>query len=153
MNHDAKTVEEYLNNLTDERRRVVGRLRDFIIEALPNGFEEKLVYGMITYVVPKSIYPNGYRANPKQPLPFLSLAAQKNHIAIYHMAIYSQPDLLAWYKAEYSRLDIGRPDLGKSCLRFKNLEKIPYGLIGELCRKVTPEQFVEIYEQALKQND
>jgi len=146
MTSDARTPQEYLDGLPADRRAVIERLRQTILDNLPPGFEETIGYGMLGYVVPKSIYPAGYKAKPSEPLPLIGLASQKNHIAIYHMAIYMQPELLAWFTAEYARLNIGKLDIGKSCIRFKNMARIPYGLIGELCRKISVDDYIKLYE-------
>ncbi len=103
-------------------------------------------YGMIGYVVPHSLYPGGYHCDPTLPLPFMALASQKNSINLYHMGIYADEDLLKWWEDEYAKADIGRLDMGKSCIRFKNLEKIPYTLIGELCKKITVREWIDSYE-------
>ncbi|WP_410510899.1 DUF1801 domain-containing protein [Paenibacillus sp. BR2-3] len=115
------------------------RLRETIKENLPPGFEEKTAYGMIGYVVPHRIYPSGYHVTPGQPLPFISLASQKNYIALYHMGIYTVPDVLAWFQEEYPKHVKTKLDMGKSCIRFKKMDSIPYDLIAELCRKITVE--------------
>ncbi len=103
---------------------------------------------MIGYVVPHTLYPQGYHVNPKEFLPFISLANQKNYIALYHMALYADKDFLQWFVDSYNALGIGKPDIGKSCVRFKNVNKIPLGLIGELCEKITPDAYIEMYETA-----
>ena len=105
-------------------------------------------YGMITYVVPKSLFPAGYHVNPIDPLPFLSLANQKNYIALYHLGVYAEPDLLEWFTASYAALNIGKLDMGKSCIRFKNPAKIPYDLVGALSEKLTPEDFIKLYQKS-----
>jgi hypothetical protein len=146
MTSDAKTVQEYLDGLPTDRRPVIEQLRREILDNLPAGFEETIGYGMLGYVVPKSIYPSGYKAKPSEPLPLIALASQKNHIAVYHMAIYMQPELLKWFTDEYTKLNIGKPDIGKSCIRFKNPARIPYQLIGELSRKISVEDYIRLYE-------
>jgi hypothetical protein len=107
-------------------------------------------YGMIGYVVPHSLYPAGYHCDPKLPLPFINLASQKQYIALYHMGVYADPALLGWFLEAHAQLGIGKPDMGKSCLRFKKPEKIPFDLIGELCTKVTPQAWIDRYESAIK---
>jgi len=146
MTSDAKTVQDYLDGLPAERRPVIEQLRREILDNLPDGFEETIGYGMLAYVVPKSIYPAGYKAKPSQPLPLVALASQKSHIAVYHMVIYMQPELLNWFKESYAKLNIGKADIGKSCIRFKNPAKIPYRLIGELSRKVSVDEYIKLYE-------
>ena len=142
--------DAYILRQPPERQAALVRLREIFTEHLPTGFVETMQYGMITYVVPKSIYPAGYHVNPADPLPFLSLANQKNHIAVYHLGLYAKHDMLEWFSEAYTRLGIGKLDIGKSCIRLKNLSKIPYDLFGALCEKLTPEAFVSLYENSRK---
>ena len=142
----------YILRQPPERQPALIKLRDVILLNLPDGFEETMQYGMITYVVPKSIFPAGYHANPADALPFLSLANQKQYIALYHLGIYMDQALLDWFSVSYAALDIGKLDIGKSCIRFKNSAKIPYDLIAELCRKITPEAFVEAYRRSRRKS-
>ena len=148
MKIEAQSVQEYLENLPEERREPIEKLRKVISENLPNGFEEQLSYGMIGYVVPKSIYPKGYHCTPELPLPFLSIASQKNSINLYHMGIYADEKLLHWFQEEFPKHSKKKLDMGKSCMRFKKPEDIPYELIGELARKMTPQDWIEMYENA-----
>ena len=148
MRYDADSVPSYLEQLPPERREVIERLRSVVLANLPAGFEETIGYGMIGYVVPKSIYPTGYKPTPGEPLPFIGLASQKNHVAIYHMGIFMVPELLDWFTVEYRKQMPTKIDMGKSCIRFKNLKTIPFDLIGELCRKMTVEEYVRRYEEA-----
>lgn len=148
MKIEAQSVQEYLENLPEERRGPIEKLRKVISENLPNGFEEQLSYGMIGYVVPKSIYPKGYHCTPELPLPFLSIASQKNSINLYHMGIYADEKLLNWFQEEFPKYSKKKLDMGKSCMRFKKPEDIPYGLIGKLARKMTPQDWIEKYENA-----
>ena len=148
MKIEAQSVQEYLENLPEERKEPIEKLRKIISENLPNGFEEQLSYGMIGYVVPKSIYPKGYHCTPELPLPFLSIASQKNSINLYHMGIYADEKLLNWFQEEFSKYSKKKLDMGKSCMRFKKPEDIPYELIGELARKMTPKDWIEKYENA-----
>lgn len=150
MNHEAENPEEYINHLAEDRKIVMERLRKVIKENLSKGFEEITSYGMISYVVPHSIYPSGYHVNPKEPLPFISIASQKNYIALYHMGIYSNPEILAWFQEEYKKHVSTKLDMGKSCIRFKNIDKIPYELIGQLCRKITLEDHLHNYNESIK---
>lgn len=150
MKSEATTPEAYLEELPEARQAVVSRLREVILEHLPDGFQETMNYGMLGYVVPHSRYPAGYHCNPKLPLPFLNLASQKQYVALYHMGIYADPELLQWFKEAYAAAGAGRLDMGKSCIRFKKPEAIPFELIGELCTKITVDQWIERYEQALK---
>jgi len=150
MQSKAATVAEYLETLPEEKREAMKQLRDTILKHLPKGFEERMSYGMITYVVPHSLYPNGYHCDPKQALPFLSIAAQKNFIAVYHMGIYGDPKLLEWFQKAYAAQCKNKLDMGKSCIRFKKPEQIPFSLMGELAAKMTPQEWVALYERNLK---
>tara|TARA_R110002050_G_scaffold286088_1_gene436114 strand:- start:71309 stop:71764 length:456 start_codon:yes stop_codon:yes gene_type:complete len=149
MKIEAKTPEEYISKLPAERAAAISKLRDVIQTNLPKGFEEVMIYNMIGYVVPKSIYPAGYHVTPELPLPFINIASQKNFVALYHMGIYAFPELLEWFVAEYPSYVNTKLDMGKSCIRFKKIETIPYGLIGELVARMTPEKWVEIYQTQL----
>jgi uncharacterized protein YdhG (YjbR/CyaY superfamily) len=146
MQIKAKTPEEYIDRIPEERKEAIRALRKIILENLPEGFTETINYGMIGYVVPHSLYSKGYHADPKQPLPFINLASQKNYIALYHMGIYSNKKLLAWFTSEYTKQTSLKPDMGKGCIRFKKPEKIPFKLIGELASKFTVKDWITIYE-------
>lgn len=150
MQSKATTVDEYIAELPADRKDAISRLRKEIKKNLPKGFKEEMSYGMIGYVVPHSLYPPGYHCNPKLPLPFLNVASQKNFIAVYHMGVYGDPALLKWFTDEYSKTGLSKLDMGKSCLRFKNAESIPYNLIGELAGKMTPAQWIAHYEKNMK---
>jgi hypothetical protein len=150
MQSKATTPEQYFNELPDDRKVVIKRLRKMILDNLPKGFEECMNYGMLGYVVPHSMYPEGYHCDPKMPLPFINLASQKNHIGFYHMGIYSDPKLLEWFTTEFPKHVPGKLDMGKSCLRFKNPEKIPFDLLGELVSKISVKDWIQRYESALK---
>jgi Domain of unknown function (DU1801) len=145
----ATTIAEYINSLEGDRKPTIQKLHDLIMERLPDGFKTGMNYGMIGYYIPHSLYPDGYHVDPKLPLPFMALASQKNYIALYHMGLYSNDELLAWFKDAYSQTGM-KLDMGASCIRFKNSEKIPYELIGELVAKVTPSDFIKQYETTLK---
>lgn len=150
MQSKATTPTEYIHELPDDRKEVITKLRDTILSNLPEGFEETMNYGMLGYVVPHSKYPDGYHCDPKLPLPFINIASQKNHIGFYHMGIYSDPNLLEWFTTEYPKHVSGKLDMGKSCIRFKNMKKIPFELLGELASKMTAEQWIERYESVVK---
>ena len=150
MQSKATTVEQYLKELAADRQEGMTKLRNAIKKNLPKGFTEVMDYGMIGYAVPHSIYPAGYHCNPKDPLPFAGLASQKNSINFYHMGIYGDPDLLKWFTDEYAKTGLGKLDMGKSCMRFKKPESIPYKLIGELCSKITVAQWIAFYEKTWK---
>lgn len=149
MQSKAKTVNEYLASLPDDRAEVIAAVRKEILNNLPKGFEETIQYGMISYVVPHKLYSSGYHANPKDALPFISLASQKNHIALYHMAVYAGP-LHDWFVKEWKKVTDKKLDMGKSCIRFKKPEDVPVKLIGKLSAKMTPKQWIEKYESAKK---
>ncbi len=150
MQSKAKTVTEYIDSLPPERKQIIGAIRKVILKNLPKGFQEEMNYGMIGYVVPHKIYPDGYHCDPTLPLPFLSVASQKNFIAIYHMGIYAQPKLLEWFQDEWRAHSTKKLDMGKSCIRIKKPEDVPLDLIGELVTKMTPQQWIGIYEKAFK---
>ncbi len=140
----------YIESLPDDRKQAISKLRKLILENLPEGFSEIFSSGMLNYVVPHSLYPAGYHCNPKQALPFLSLASQKNFIALYHMGIYGDPELLEWFTSEFPKHSKKKLDMGKSCIRFKKVEDIPYDLIAELCRKVSVANWISTYEGHLR---
>lgn len=146
MQSDCKTPQEYVDSLPNERKLAVEKLRKIIKLNLPEGFQEEMSYGMLGYVVPHSIYPKGYHCKPNLPLPCMNIASQKNFIALYHMGIYANPELLNWFIAEYSKRIKTKIDMGKSCIRFKKMEDIPYELIGELVSKMTVLEWISIYE-------
>lgn len=150
MQSKATTVAAYLEELPEDRKAPMNQLYKLIKKNLPKGFKDTMSYGMITFVVPHSLYPTGYHCDPKQELPFLSIASQKQFIAVYHMGIYGDPGLLEWFTEAYAALGIGKLDMGKSCIRFKNPAKIPYDLIAELAAKLTPQQWIALYEKNLK---
>lgn len=143
------SVDEYISNLPEDRKQAILKLRQLLNESLPTGFTETFSYGMIGFVVPHSLYPMGYHVDLKQPLPFITIASQKSHIAIYHMGIYANPKLLNWFKTEYPKHCKSKLDMGKSCIRFKKVEDIPYELIAELAKKVKPMEWIELYEKQL----
>lgn len=149
MQSDAKTVSEYLDGLPEDRREAVSKIREVILKNLPEGFSEQMG-GMIKYIVPLNRYPDGYHCNPKQPLPFISLASQKNFVALYHFAMYAHPPLSEWFTVEYPKHAKRKLDMGKSCVRFKKMDDIPYELIGQLAAKMSLKEWVGIYESAIK---
>lgn len=144
------TPDAYQAQLPEDRQLPIAQLRTLIKEQLPEGFEEVMSYGMIGYVVPHSLYPGGYHCDPKLPLPFMALASQKNFIALYHMGLYVNPELMDWFVGEYSAHSTARLDMGKSCIRFKKPAQIPYELIGQLAAKMTVAEWVALYESKLK---
>lgn len=150
MQSKATTPEQYLSELPEDRKEAMLKLRNAIKENLPQGFEEVISYGMLGYVVPHSIYPSGYHCDPKLPLPFINLASQKNFIALYHMGIYANKNLESWFVSEYPKHVKTKLDMGKSCIRFKKMEDIPFDFIGELAAKLSVEDWISIYEKAFR---
>jgi len=150
MQFKATTVEEYLQEVPAERQLYFNQLRDVVLANLPDGFVEQMSYGMIGYIVPHSVYPAGYHCDPKLPLPFANIASQKNFIALYHMGIYANPGLLDWFVQEYPKHCKLKLDMGKSCIRFKKAEQIPYDLIAELMQKMSADEWVRLYETNIK---
>jgi hypothetical protein len=150
MKAAGNTVNEILTNLPPDRVEPFNKLHDVIVKNLPEGFEAAISYGGLGYVVPHSIYPAGYHCKPAEPLPFAGISSQKNSINFYHMGLYSDPKLLNWFVSEYPRYSRQKLDMGKSCVRFKKPEDIPYQLIGELMRKMSAKEWITIYENNLK---
>lgn len=150
MTYPVSTPSEYLAAIPEERREAFSRLRETILENLPDGFEEGISYGMIGYVVPHRHYPAGYHCDPKQPLPFASIASQKNFIALYHMGLYADEELLHWFVSEYPKHSKAKLDMGKSCIRFKKTEQIPFELIAQLMQKVSMDEWIARYESDIK---
>ncbi len=147
------TVSEYLDNIPEDRREAFNQLREAILTNLPEGFEECINYGMIGYVVPHSIYPNGYHCDPKLPLPFMNIASQKNFIAFYHMGIYGNPELMNWFVGEFPNYSKAKLDMGKSCVRFKKMNEIPFELIGNLVKRMSVEDWVYQYESLYRKKN
>jgi uncharacterized protein YdhG (YjbR/CyaY superfamily) len=150
MTSDATTVEAYLQELPEDRRIAISQLRKTIKSNVPPGFEEVMSYGMIGYVIPHSLYPSGYHCSPELPLPFINIASQKNFIALYHMGVYANKELYNWFVTAYPKYVKTKLDMGKSCIRFKKIETIPYELVGELCSKMTAQEWIDLYERNIK---
>lgn len=150
MQSKAQTVKNYLEEIPEERKSAFNLLRDSILKNIPKGFEEEMSYGMIGYVVPKAIYPNGYHCNTKLPLPFVNIASQKNAISLYHMGIYAQPEILDWFVTEYPKYSKHKLDMGKSCIRFKKPDEIPFELIAQLMQKMSVQDWIATYEKHFK---
>jgi len=150
MKINATSPQEYLEKVPEERKQAMAKLRAVIKENLPDGFQETMSYGMIGYVVPHSLYPEGYHCDPALPLPFMNLASQKNYIAVYHSGIYATKEMYIWFIDEFKKITGKKPDMGKSCIRLKNLETIPYDLIGALSSKITPQEWIATYENNVK---
>ena len=150
MTIKAISVEDYIQQVSEDKREAIIALRKVIKNNIPKDFEECINYNMIGYVVPHKLYPAGYHCDPKLPLPFVNIAAQKNFIALYHMGLYASPKLLDWITTEYAKRAKGKLDMGKSCIRFKKSENIPFDLIGELMQKLSAKQWIEGYENAFR---
>ena len=150
MHFEANSPEEYIIQIPEERQEVMRKLRTTIKDNLPKGFEEGMNYKMIGYYVPHSIYPDGYHCDASMPLPFMNIASQKNSINLYHSGIYAKKDLHDWFVAEYPKHCNRKLDMGKSCVRFKKMDDIPFDLIKELCAKMTVDEWIAIYESAIK---
>jgi len=150
MQIKADNPNKYTDQLPEDRKQVIQKLRKAILDNLSNGFVETMSYGMIGYVVPHSIYPNGYHCDPKLPLPFISIASQKNFVAVYHMGVYADKKLLEWFTSEYPKHSKAKLDMGKSCIRFKKMHEIPYELIGKLAAKMSLKEWVKLYETNLR---
>lgn|SRR5690554_322589 len=150
MQYQANSPEDYIDQVPEERKAALEKLRKTIKDNLPEGFEEGIQYGMIGYYVPHRIYPEGYHCDPKIPLPFMSMASQKNSINLYHSGIYSKPEIHDWFVNEFPKHSKKKLDMGKSCVRFKKVEDIPFELIGELSKKLTVDEWIHIYETAIK---
>ena len=147
MKSSATTPKEYIDQLPAERKKVISKLRTTIRKNLPKGFKEEMNYNMLGYVVPHSLYPDGYHCDTSKPLPFMNLASQKNFIAVYHMGLYSDKKLMKWFTTNYQKSVDGKLDMGKSCIRFKKMDAVPFELIGELAGKVTPQEWIKTYER------
>ena len=150
MQYKANSPKDYISQLPEERQPVIQKLRETIKANLTKGFEEVISYSMIGFVVPHSIYPAGYHCTPELPLPFMNLASQKNFVAVYHMGMYAKKELLDWFTAEFPKHSTRKLDMGKSCIRFKNIDDIPYKLLGELASKMTMDEWIGIYESQFK---
>ena len=150
MISSAANPSQYITELPSDRKEPFNNHRETILKNIPKGFEEIIANGMISYVVPHSVYPDGYHCDPKQPLPFISIASQKNFIAFYHMGMYAQPTLLNWFVEEYPKHSNTKLDMGKSCIRFKKPDQIPFKLLGELVKKVSADEWIGVYEEIIK---
>lgn len=150
MSKAPENIDAYLESVPESRKNAFEKLRKTIIDHLPEGFEETISYGMIGYVVPLDKYPKGYHVDPKLPLPFVNLANQKNYIALYHLGLYANEALLNWFREEYPKHSSRKLDMGKSCIRFRKPDAIPYALIGQLLEKISMEEWVMSYEKGQK---
>lgn len=150
MQVPGNSTEEYINKAPVHQQEAIKRILNILEKNLPIGFESAISYGMPSFIVPLSLYPNGYHCKKNEPLPFISVGAQKNHIGFYHMGIYAIPDVMDWFVKEFPNHSALKLDMGKSCIRFKNPEKIPFKLLEELATKITPKRWIEVYEEAVK---
>ncbi|MFN8278818.1 MAG: DUF1801 domain-containing protein [Saprospiraceae bacterium] len=150
MKATGNTVDEILKNVPAERMASFNELHNFIVKNLPKGFEAAISYGGLGYVIPHTLYPAGYHCKPSEPLPFAGLASQKNSINFYHMGIYADPELMKWFVSEFPKHSKQKLDMGKSCIRFKKFDDIPYQLIGELMKKISAKEWINIYETKMK---
>jgi len=150
MKNVANSVDDILKNVQEDRKEVFQKLHQVILKNLPKGFEAAISYGGLGYVVPHSVYPDGYHCKPAEPLPFAGIASQKQSINFYNMGMYSDPDLLKWFVSEFPKHSKQKLDMGKSCVRFKKMDDIPYKLIGELMKKMTVKEWILKYEAAYK---
>ncbi|MEY2652341.1 MAG: hypothetical protein RLZZ321_1434 [Bacteroidota bacterium] len=150
MKPTGETVDAILENIPEERKEAFNRLHQIIVDHLPAGLEPGISYGNLGYVVPHSLYPAGYHCKPSEPLPLAWIASQKNSINFYHMGIYADPKLMNWFVAEYPKHSTQKLDMGKSCMRFKKPEHIPFELIGQLMEKMTAQQWIDMYESLYK---
>ncbi len=152
MQYEAKSPEDYINQVPEERQDALKRLRKVIKTNLPTGFEEGIQYGMIAYYVPHSVYADGYHCNPKTALPFMSFASQKNSVNLYHIGLYTNKKLYKWFVDVYPKHCKRKLDMGKSCIRFKKMDDIPFDLIGALTQKISCEEWISIYESMIKKS-
>lgn len=150
MTSEAKTVNDYLAGLPPERQAAIGKVREVILAHLPVGYEERMQYGMISYVVPHSLYPAGYHCDPKQALTMASLASQKNHMALYLMCAYGHRETREWFETAY-RASGKKLDMGKACVRFRKLEDLPLEVIGQAIARVPVQKYVQSVEAVLGQ--
>jgi uncharacterized protein YdhG (YjbR/CyaY superfamily) len=140
--------DNYISQLPEDRKEPITKILELLKIHLPQGFEAQIQYSMPSYVVPHSIFPAGYHCNPSEPLPFISVASQKNFIALYHMGLYARPELHEWFINEYPKHSNYKLDMGKSCIRFKKIDAIPYNLIGELFQKMDVQEWIKTYQKA-----
>ena len=150
MQYKADSPEDYISQLPEDRIAAVTKLHNLIKDNMPDDLESGMGYGMLAYYVPKSIYPDGYHCKPFPPLPFINVASQKNFVALYHMGLYAKKELYDWFVKEYPKHAKYKLDMGKSCIRFKKIDDIPYNLIKELLGKMSVKEWIDIYESAIK---
>lgn len=150
MKSTAITIAAILDNVPEDRKEAFCKLHATILKNLPKGFEAGISYGGLGYVVPHSVYPAGYHCKPVEPLPFAGITSQKKSINFYHMGMYADPELMSWFVAAYPNYCKHKLDMGKSCVRFKKIEEIPFELIGELMQKMSCDKWIKTYESLYK---
>ena len=148
MQSKATTVKAYLAELPEDRRHALEAVRKVILKNLDKGYAESMTYGMIGYFIPHSVYPPGYHCDPKMPLPFASLASQKNHMSLGLMSLYGNMAQFSWFQSEWAKTG-KKLDMGKACIRFKTLDDLPLELIGEAVRRSPAKAYIDHYEKAL----
>jgi hypothetical protein len=149
MQSKATTVQQYLAELPADRRPAIERVRAVILENLDPIFEEGMQYGMIGFYVPHSVYPPGYHCDPKQPLPFICLASQKNYMSVYLGCVNGHPGRERWFREAWAAAG-KKLDMGKSCLRFRKLDDLALDVLGEAIRKVPARAFIREYESVIQ---
>ena len=149
MRTAGETVQDILLNVPEDRAKVFNNLHDVIVKNLPKGFEAAISYGGLGYVIPHTLYPAGYHCKPSEPLPFAGIASQKKSINFYHLGITAAPKLLEWFLTEYPKHCKQKLDMGKGVVRFKKFDDIPFKLIAALMKKMSAEQWIEVYENNL----
>jgi hypothetical protein len=150
MANTAKTVDEYLQALPEDRRRTISAVRSVILANLPDGYEEQINYGMIGYVVPHSLYTAGYHCDPTKPLALAQLGSQKNHMALYLMTVYGDPATEQWFRKAWTAAG-KKLDMGKACVRFKKLEDVPLDVVGEVIARVPVQAYISRIEKTLSE--
>lgn len=150
MRTPGNTVEEILANVPEDRKEFIHKLHQVILRNLPEGFVAAMSYGGLGYVIPLSVYSEGYHSKKGEPLPFAAIASQKHSVNFYHMGIYSFPEIMQWFVSEYPKHSNQKLDMGKSCVRFKDISNIPYELIGELMTKISAKDWIRYYEDNIK---
>lgn len=148
MQSKATTVAAYLASLPPDRRSAIEAVRKVLLANLDKAYEEMMVYGMIGYVIPHSLYPSGYHCDPTKPICFAGLASQKNHMAIYLMCVYGNVKEETWFRDAWAKTG-KKLDMGKACLRFKKIEDVALDVIGEAVKRVPAKKYLAAYEAIL----
>jgi Domain of unknown function (DU1801) len=148
MQSKATTVEQYLSELSAERRGALEAVRRVVLANLDKDYEEGMQYGMIGYYVPHRVFPPGYHCDPRQPLPFANLASQKNHMSLYLMCVYGDSPLAEWFRESWAKTG-KKLDMGKACVRFKKVEDLALDVVGEAIRRMPVSKYLKQCEQAM----